>query len=62
MSHDDAADEARAGAPAALLRVHQVTRLVQELRPKGLGKVVAQVMAGARLHSSNEVFSCMNWV
>ena len=52
MGHDDAADEARAGAPAALLRVHQVPCLIQELRPKGPGKVVAQVMAGARLHKA----------
>ena len=53
MSHDDAADESRAGAPAALLRVHQVARLVQELGAKGLCKVVAQIMAGAGLRAAH---------
>ena len=54
MSHDDAAYEPRAGAPAALLRVDQVPGLVQKLSAKGLCKIVTQVMAGACLHSMHE--------
>lgn len=49
MCHDDAANEARAGAPAGLLRVHQLTCLIQELSAKGSRKVVAQVMTRAGL-------------
>ena len=51
MRHDDAADEARAGAPAALARVHQLAGLVQELRAESARKVVAQVVARARLRA-----------
>lgn len=50
MSHDDAANQSRAGPPAALLRVHQVPLLVQELGTKGPRKVVTQVVAGACLY------------
>lgn len=51
MSHDDAADEARARAPAALARVHQLAGLVQELRAERARKVVAQVVARPRLRA-----------
>ena len=56
MSHDDAAYESCACSPAALLRVHQVPGLVQELRSKGLCKVVAQVVTGARLRTTRSPY------
>ena len=49
MRHDDAADEARGRAPAGLLHVHQLARLVQEARAKRLCEIVAQLMARACL-------------
>ena len=49
MRHDDAADEARGRAPAGLLHVHQLARLVQEARAKRPCEVVAQLMARACL-------------
>ena len=52
MCHDDAADEARAGSPAALLWVHQVPGLIQELSAESLCKVVTQVVTGACLRTT----------
>ena len=61
VRHDDAADEARGRAPAGLLHVHQLARLVQEARAKRLCKVVAQLVAGARLRPGQPLATRLGW-
>ncbi len=59
MCHDDATNESRAGPPAALLRVHKVPLLVQELGAKGPRKVVSQIVAGACLRRDTWPIRCL---
>ena len=60
MSHDDAANESRTGSPAALLRVHQIPSLVQELSAERFRKVVPQVVTGTRLRTCMCALSSMH--
>lgn len=51
VRHDDAADEARADAPGCLMHKLLGVALVHKRGAERLGKVHAQVVAGAGLHA-----------